>query len=93
MFLSVVVLTLFRSAVFRRTLWEAVPGGWPVATLLGYEDWAFWIAANKAVQTGIQPVRIPNFLFNYRLKANSMQQNLQAVKARNWSCLCCLGLR
>jgi hypothetical protein len=27
------------SAVFHRSLWEAVPGGYPTTTLFGYEDW------------------------------------------------------
>ena len=40
------------SALMRRRLWEAVPGGYPTTTLFGYEDWAFWIAAQERLAGG-----------------------------------------
>ena len=66
------------SALFRRELWESVPGGYPVATVLGYEDWAFWIAAEERV--GIQAAVVPEQLFFYRIRPDSMHQTLLNVK-------------
>ena len=66
------------SALFRRELWENVPGGYPVATVLGYEDWAFWIAAEERV--GIQAAVVPEQLFFYRIRPDSMHQTLLNLK-------------
>ena len=66
------------SALFRRELWESVPGGYPVATVLGYEDWAFWIAAEERV--GIRAAVVPEQLFFYRIRPDSMHQTLLNVK-------------
>jgi len=66
------------SALFRRELWENVPGGYPVATVLGYEDWAFWIAAEERV--GIRSAVVPEQLFFYRIRPDSMHQTLLNLK-------------
>ena len=62
------------SSLFRRELWENVPGGYPVATVLGYEDWAFWIAAEERVR--IRADVVPEQLFFYRIRPDSMHQTL-----------------
>ncbi|KAK9823197.1 hypothetical protein WJX72_001020 [[Myrmecia] bisecta] len=62
------------SAVYHRSLWEAVPYGYPPFTIFGYEDWAFWIAAHNAL--GIRPVYIREDLFLYRIRHQSMHQQL-----------------
>ncbi|GBG71528.1 hypothetical protein CBR_g8946 [Chara braunii] len=61
------------SAVFKKSLWSTV-GGYPTTTLFGYEDWAFWIAAEEEV--GIEPRYIREDLFLYRMSHNSMHQTL-----------------
>lgn len=40
------------SALMRRGMWESVPGGYPTTTLFGYEDWAFWLAAQDRLDGG-----------------------------------------
>jgi len=62
------------SAVMHRSLWDSVPGGYPTTTLFGYEDWAFWIAAQQIV--GIKPEYVREFLFQYRIREESMHQTL-----------------
>ena len=64
------------SALFHRSLWDAVPGGYPVATLFGYEDWAFWIDAQQRLKGGIRPCTIHEELFHYRIRPQSMHQSL-----------------
>ena len=66
------------SALYRRELWDSVPGGYPVATVLGYEDWAFWIAAEQNV--GIRAVILPEQLFFYRIRPDSMHQTLLNIQ-------------
>uniref|UniRef100_A0A061SAT3 Glycosyl transferase n=1 Tax=Tetraselmis sp. GSL018 TaxID=582737 RepID=A0A061SAT3_9CHLO len=62
------------SAVIHKSVWDAVPGGYPTTTLFGYEDWAFWIAAERRV--GLRPATIREFLFLYRIREESMHQTL-----------------
>lgn len=62
------------SAVFHKSLWDAIPGGYPTTTLFGYEDWAFWVGVEQRV--GIKPVYLREFAFLYRIREQSMHQTL-----------------
>ena len=62
------------SAVIVKSLWDNTPGGYPRTTLFGYEDWAFWLEAEKYV--GLKPVNIREPLFKYRLRKGSMLQSM-----------------
>ena len=42
--------------------------------MFGYEDWAFWLEAEKYV--GLKPVNIREPLFKYRLRKGSMLQSM-----------------
>ena len=64
------------SALFHKSLWQAVPRGYPVETLFGYEDWAFWIFAEELLEGGIKPCYIHEELFYYRIRPDSMHQSL-----------------
>ncbi|QDZ22339.1 LamGL domain-containing protein [Chloropicon primus] len=64
------------SALFHKSLWQAVPRGYPIETLFGYEDWAFWIFAEELLDGGISPCYIHEELFFYRIRPNSMHQSL-----------------
>ena len=64
------------SALFHKSLWQAVPRGYPIETLFGYEDWAFWIFAEEMLEGGIRPCYIHEELFRYRIRPDSMHQSL-----------------
>lgn len=64
------------SALFHKSLWQAVPRGYPIETLFGYEDWAFWIFAEEMMRGGIKPCYIHEELFLYRIRPDSMHQSL-----------------
>ncbi|GAQ77848.1 hypothetical protein KFL_000040480 [Klebsormidium nitens] len=66
------------SGMFKKSLWAAA-GGYPTSTLLGYEDWAFWIAANLA--TPLAPHRIEEDLFLARMRRGSMHRKLMWYQA------------
>ncbi|MDD5555834.1 MAG: glycosyltransferase [bacterium] len=55
------------SSPFRREAWEKA-GGYD-ETLPGYEDWDFWIGVLEA---GYRVALIPEFLFRYRVRKDSM---------------------
>lgn len=55
-------------ALYRRAVWEQV-GGYNLNLPFGYEDWDFWISC---AASGIQAVSIPEPLFYYREKKQSM---------------------
>ncbi|WP_434687167.1 glycosyltransferase [Pseudanabaena minima] len=56
------------SAVFKRSMWEAV-GGYNESMVEGYEDWDFWLAIAK---TGGIGAKIDEPLFLYRKHGSSM---------------------
>jgi glycosyltransferase involved in cell wall biosynthesis len=62
------------TALFRREIWEAV-GGYDPAMRQGYEDWDFWLGA---AERGFVGRRIPEALFGYRIKPESMHVNARA---------------
>lgn len=55
-------------SLFRREVWEAV-GGYNPNMKWGYEDWDFWVGA---AEHGYVARRIPEALFRYRIRPNSM---------------------
>ena len=69
------------SALFHKSLWRQVPGGYPVSTLFGYEDWAFWLFAEELVK--IRPLHVREPLFRYRIRKDSMHQSL--LKLQDYS--------
>ena len=59
-------------AIFRKQVWEECGGydtGMP--DRLGYEDWEFWI---QAARRGWQFVYVPELMFDYRVRPDSMAQ-------------------
>ena len=69
------------SALYRRSMWEAI-GGYDESWRQGYEDWDFWMSA---VEKGWAGVCLPKVLFEYRLRKDSMlaecsqEENFQTV--------------
>jgi hypothetical protein len=61
-------------SLFRREAWEAV-GGYNPHMALGYEDWDFWIGCGER---GFTAKRIPEPLFFYRVKPESMYTHAKA---------------
>jgi GT2 family glycosyltransferase/glycosyltransferase involved in cell wall biosynthesis/predicted Zn-dependent protease len=55
-------------SLYRREVWEAA-GGYRTNMVHGYEDWDFWISCAEKGFTG---QRIPEYLFMYRIKEDSM---------------------
>jgi FkbM family methyltransferase len=54
--------------LYLRTVWETV-GGYKTSMKWGYEDWEFWISCGEK---GFVGRRVPELLFYYRVKENSM---------------------
>jgi len=67
--------TLNGAALMRRDLFERV-GGFDETMVDGCEDWEFWI---RVVDAGFEGVIIPEFLFRYRRRADSMSRTMHAV--------------
>lgn len=56
------------STLYRREVWTAV-GGYNPNMIWGYEDWDFWIGC---AERGWFPDTLPDILFYYRVKSESM---------------------
>ncbi len=56
------------NSLFRKEVWRHA-GGYDINMKNGYEDWEFWIAVTRR---GWKVQIIPEYLFNYRQKLNSM---------------------
>ena len=67
--------TLNGAALMRRAMFEQL-GGFDESMVDGCEDWEFWI---RAVEHGYRGVIIPEFLFRYRRRADSMSRTMHAV--------------
>ena len=67
--------TLNGAALMRREPFERV-GGFDQTMVDGCEDWEFWI---RVVEAGFQGAIIPEFLFRYRRRADSMSRSMHAV--------------
>lgn len=66
-------------APFRREVWEAA-GGYPEdRDLVGFEDWALWLAAAFA---GWEFVYIPQVVFDYRVRDGSVFDPSKAQESR-----------
>ena len=61
-------------SLYRREVWEAV-GGYNPNMVYGYEDWDFWVGA---VERGYVAQRIPEPLFQYRVRSGSMYADAMA---------------
>jgi glycosyltransferase involved in cell wall biosynthesis len=62
------------AALVRREVFEAV-GGFEVSMRDGCEDWDFWL---RVVEQGYRGTIIPEFLFEYRRRADSMSRLMSA---------------
>lgn len=60
------------SAVFRRADWERV-GGYREDMRFGWEDWEFWLSL---VECGCGVVKLPEVMFYYRIRGDSMTRTL-----------------
>lgn len=67
--------TLNGAALMRRDMFERA-GGFDETMVEGCEDWEFWI---RVVDAGFTGVIIPEFLFRYRRRADSMSRAMHAV--------------
>jgi glycosyltransferase involved in cell wall biosynthesis len=67
--------TVNGAALLRREIFDGV-GGFDESMVDGCEDWEFWI---RVVRAGHQGVIIPEFLFRYRRRADSMSRAMHAV--------------
>ncbi len=57
-------------AIFRKTLWQDCGGYDPnIPDKLGFEDWDLWLSA---LEKGWEFYHIPEVLFDYRVRSNSM---------------------
>ncbi len=63
--------TICGSSLFQKKCWEKV-GGYDEKMKLGYEDWDFWISITKI---GYKSTIVPEALFKYRIRDNSMLKN------------------
>ncbi|MCI5191360.1 MAG: hypothetical protein D3905_16580 [Candidatus Electrothrix sp. AS4_5] len=59
---------IFCTSSFRRTDWEEA-GGFDPAMIYGWEDYDFWLSL---IEKGRQVKRIPETLFYYRIRSDSM---------------------
>lgn len=64
-------------SLYRREVWEDI-GGYNPNMVHGYEDWDFWVGA---VEHGYAARRIPEALFRYRIRRDSMFQRALAHDA------------
>lgn len=70
-------------AVYRREVWERT-GGYPegLATEVGPADWDFWLSA---VERGVRFKRLPEVLFDYRVRADSLSRRIGTpTERRRW---------
>jgi glycosyltransferase involved in cell wall biosynthesis len=67
---------IFCSAMFRKSDWLKV-GGYKKELIHGLEDWEFWLSL---IENGAKVFRIPEILFNYRIKQNSRNDTINNKK-------------
>jgi glycosyltransferase involved in cell wall biosynthesis len=65
--------TVNGAALMRREMFDRL-GGFDETMVDGCEDWEFWI---RAVAAGFSGVIIPEFLFRYRRRADSMSRQME----------------
>ncbi|MBN1331482.1 glycosyltransferase [Candidatus Dojkabacteria bacterium] len=66
------------SSIFKKDVWEKV-GGFDENFINGFDDWEFWINAAKH---DFKWMIIPEVLFNYRIRKNSMSSQIEKNTAR-----------
>ena len=64
-------------ALFRKRVWQEV-GGYNPNMVYGYEDWDFWVSC---AEKGFRGKRIPEPLFKYRVKKESMYTSAKRHEA------------
>jgi glycosyltransferase involved in cell wall biosynthesis len=67
---------IFSCALFRRSDWEAC-GGYDPGMVHGCEDWDFWLSL---IERGRKVVRLPEVLFYYRIREDSMNLAMDREK-------------
>jgi glycosyltransferase involved in cell wall biosynthesis len=67
--------TVNGAALLRREVFDRV-GGFDESMVEGCEDWEFWI---RVVGSGFQGVILPEFLFRYRRRLDSMSRTMHAI--------------
>lgn len=65
------------TCLFRRSEWELI-NGYDETMILGLEDWEFWIRLLKHTKKSVYV--IPEILFYYRIKEQSMARDVNANK-------------
>lgn len=71
-------------ALIRRPAWEAVGGHPTQRTLVGWEDFAFWVAM---ADTGLRGVRVPDFVGRYRVSQHSTVSLANIDHSEAWSAM------
>lgn len=67
---------IFASAFFYKSDWEKV-GGYNPNMVYGWEDWDFWLSL---IEQGIQPYKLNEVLFYYRIRKGTMAQSMTKIK-------------
>lgn len=67
---------IFCTALFRKPDWEKV-GGYKSDMCHGWEDWDFWLSL---LELNRRVYRIPEVLFQYHVKAESMAKSMDVAK-------------
>jgi len=65
------------SSMFRKRDWESVGGYEEKLPILGFEDWEFYI---QLLKTGGSAFVIPEVLFNYQVRKNSITSRIKHLK-------------
>jgi glycosyltransferase involved in cell wall biosynthesis len=67
---------IFSCALFRRSDWEEA-GGYDSGMVHGCEDWDFWLSL---IDLGREVVRLPEVMFYYRIREESMNRAMDREK-------------
>jgi len=70
---------IFCSSVYRKSSWQQI-GGYNIDFKKGYEDWEFWL---RMLDKNSQVYQIPDVLFFYRIRLNSMLVTMQDTDIEN----------
>jgi glycosyltransferase involved in cell wall biosynthesis len=68
--------TMFCTSFFRRKDFD-LTNGYNTNMVYGYEDWDFWLTLTTM---GIKAYKIPEYLFFYRIRSNSMLRSIDKQK-------------
>jgi glycosyltransferase involved in cell wall biosynthesis len=70
---------IFCSSVYPKSSWQQI-GGYDIHFKKGYEDWEFWL---RMLDKNSQVYQIPEVLFFYRIRPNSMLATMQDTDIEN----------